>query len=65
MRLHLHLNGLPDRGGATSATFADLAEHAVENMVDVPELFVEIERALDLGRRQHVRHVRVREQQLS
>ena len=28
-------------------------KHPVENVVDVPELLVEIERALDLGRRQH------------
>ena len=37
-------------------------KHPVEDAVDVPQLLVEVERALELGRREDARHVRIGEQ---
>src|SRR5581483_5122831 len=38
-------------------------ENSRENVVNVPELIVEIERALDVGARKHARNVRVGKEQ--
>src|SRR6187401_418186 len=60
MRLHLDLNG--GRSAAPGARI--LAEHPVENMIDISELLVQIERAFDLGGWKDVRDVRIRQQEL-